>query len=165
MQSRRSIFYFQILVGFLFVTSLISKGVFSVSTLILLLIAAILLIFEIYHNNYLDKIKYKENKETTINKEVDKNNKKLINTHSIHSEIKKIQLIPWDVPSQVWDPDNNDIKESYDEEELLNAKESLYLSVKSSEGWDLVKVEHIASERKKEVWDKKKYYWKRKFIK
>jgi Ca2+/Na+ antiporter len=165
MQSRRSIFYFQILVGFLFVTSLISKGVFSVSTLILLLIAAILLIFEIYLNNYYDKIKYKENKETTINKEVDKNNKKLINTHSIHSEIKKIQLIPWDVPSQVWDPDNNDIKESYDEDELLNAKESLYLSVKSNEGWDLVKVEHIASERKKEVWDKKKYYWKRKFIK
>jgi hypothetical protein len=165
MQSRRSIFYFQILVGFLFVTSLISKGVFSVSTLILLLIAAILFIFEIYLNNYYDKIKYKENKETTINKEVDKNNKKLINTHSIHSEIKKIQLIPWDVPSQVWDPDNNDIKESYDEDELLNAKESLYLSVKSNEGWDLVKVEHIASERKKEVWDKKKYYWKRKFIK
>ena len=61
--------------------------------------------------------------------------------------------------------DKKDIKESYDDDELLNKQESLYLGIKSREGWDLIKVEHLASEREKEVWDKKKYYWKRKSVK
>jgi cell division protein FtsL len=168
MEARKFTFYLQILVGFLFVYSWISRGVFNISTLLLLLIGIILFIFEVYLNKYYDEKKLEQTKQTLISKEnkdkeVEKKNLKI--NHSIHAEIKKFQVIPWEVPDWVWDSDKKDLKESVDDDELLNKKESLYLSLKSSEGWDLIKVEHIASERKKEVSDKKKYYWKRKFIK
>jgi predicted membrane protein len=165
MEARKFTFYLQILVGFLFVYSLISRGVFNISTLLLLLVGVILLIFEVYLNKYHDEKKFDQTKQALINKEKESESKKLKINHSVHSEIKKFQVIPWETPSWVWDSDKKDIKESYDDDELLNAKESLYLQLKSREGWDLIKIEHLASERKKEIWDKKKYYWKRKVSK
>jgi hypothetical protein len=165
MEARKFTGYLQILVGFLFVYSLISRGVFNISTLLLLLIGVILLIFEVYLNKYYDEKKFDQTKQTLINKEKEIEDKKLKIDHSIHTEIKKFQVIPWESPDWVWDSDKKDIKESYDDDELLNKQESLYLGIKSREGWDLIKVEHLASEREKEVWDKKKYYWKRKSVK
>lgn len=165
MEARKLTFYLQILVGFLFVYSLISRGIFNISTLLLLLIGIILLIFEIYLNKYYNEKKFDQTKQALTNKEKESDNKKLKINHSAHSEIKKFQVIPWETPGWVWDSDKKDIKESYDDDELLNAKESLYLQIKSQEGWDLIKIEHLASERKKEIWDKKKYYWKRKVSK
>lgn len=165
MEARKFTFYLQILVGFLFVYSLISRGAFNISTLLLLLIGVILLIFEVYLNKDHNEKKFDQTKQALINKEKESENKKLNINHSAHSEIKKFQVIPWEYPGQVWDSDKKDIKESYDDDELLNAKESLYLQVKSREGYDLIKIEHLASERKKETWDKKKYYWKKKVSK
>ncbi len=48
MEAKKFTFYLQILVGFLFVLSLISRGIFDISTLLLLLMGIILLIFEVY---------------------------------------------------------------------------------------------------------------------
>ena len=47
MEARKFTVYLQILVGFLFVYSLISRGVLNISTLLLFLIGVILLIFEV----------------------------------------------------------------------------------------------------------------------
>ena len=168
MEARKFTGYLQILVGFLFVYSLISRGVFNISTLLLLLIGVILLIFEVYVNKYYDEKKLEQTKEVLINKEKKEKeveNKNLKINHSIHTEIKKFQVIPWEIPRTVCDNEKNDLKDTWDVDEIINRDESLYLNIKSRQGWDLIKVEHLESERKKDTWDKKKYYWKRKFIK
>ena len=165
MEARKFTGYLQILVGFFFVYSLISRGVLNISTLLLLLIGVILLIFEVYLNKYYNDKKFEQLKKDAISKEIETKNKKIKMNHSIHTEIKKFQVIPWEIPSSVWDNDKNDLKETWDVDEIINRDESLYLNIKSRQGWDLIKVEHLESERKKDTWDKKKYYWKRKFIK
>jgi hypothetical protein len=72
-------------------------------------------------------------------------------------EVKKFEIIPWDVPSTVWDNDKKDLKESYNEKEIQLSKENIYLRVRSSEGWELFKKENLSD-------DKIKYYWRKKII-
>jgi hypothetical protein len=73
MEARKFTGYLQILVGFLFVYSLISVGVLNISTLLLLLIGVILLIFEVYLNKYYDDKKFEQLKKDVINKEIEYN--------------------------------------------------------------------------------------------
>ena len=103
MEARKFTGYLQILVGFFFVYSLISRGVLNISTLLLLLIGVILLIFEVYLNKYYNDKKFEQLKKDAISKEIETKNKKIKMNHSIHTEIKKFQVIPWDVPNWVWD--------------------------------------------------------------
>ena len=80
-----------------------------------------------------------------------------LNNYNYLTEVKKFEIIPWDVPSTVWDNDKKDLKESYNEKEIQLSKENMYLNVKSSEGWELFKKENISN-------DKIKYYWRKKII-
>ena len=80
-----------------------------------------------------------------------------LNNYTYLTEVKKFEIISWDVPSTVWDNDKKDLKESYNEKEIQLSKENIYLNVKSSEGWELFKKENISN-------DKIKYYWRKKII-
>ena len=80
-----------------------------------------------------------------------------LNNYNYLTEVKKFDIIPWDVPSTVWDNDKKDVKESYDEKEIQLSKENMYLNFRSSEGWELFKKENISN-------DKIKYYWRKKII-
>ena len=80
-----------------------------------------------------------------------------LNNYNYLTEVKKFEIIPWDVPSTVWDNDKKDLKESYNEKEIQLSKENIYLNVKSSEGWELFKKENLS-------YDKIKYYWRKKII-
>lgn len=62
-----------------------------------------------------------------------------LNNYNYLTEVKKFEIIPWDVPITVWDNDKKDLKESYNEKEIQLNKENIYLNVKSSEGWELFK--------------------------
>ena len=80
-----------------------------------------------------------------------------LNNYNYLIEVKKFEIIPWDVPSTVWDNNKKDLKESYDEKEIQLSKENIYLNSRSSEGWELFKKENISN-------DKIKYYWRKKII-
>ena len=80
-----------------------------------------------------------------------------LNNYNYLTEVKKFEIIPWDVPSTVWDNNKKDLKESYDEKEMQLSKENMYLNFRSSEGWELFKKENISN-------DKIKYYWRKKII-
>ena len=80
-----------------------------------------------------------------------------LNNYNYLTEVKKFEIIPWDVPSTVWDNNKKDLKESYDEKEIQLSKENMYLNFRSSEGWELFKKENISN-------DKIKYYWRKKII-
>ena len=80
-----------------------------------------------------------------------------LNNYNYLTEVKKFEIIPWDVQSTVWDNDKKDLKENYNEKEIQFSKENMYLNVKSSEGWELFKKENISN-------DKIKYYWRKKVI-
>jgi len=80
-----------------------------------------------------------------------------LNNYSYLTEVKKFDIIPWDIPSTVWDDGKKDVKESYNEKEIQLSRENMYLNVKSNEGWELFKKENLSD-------DKIKYYWRKKFI-
>ena len=80
-----------------------------------------------------------------------------LNNYNYLTEVKKFEIIPWDIPSTVWDNDKKDLKESINEKEIQLSKENMYLNVKSSEGWELFKKENISN-------NKIKYYWRKKII-
>jgi hypothetical protein len=80
-----------------------------------------------------------------------------LNNYNYLTEVKKFEIIPWDVPSTLWDNNKKDLKESYDEKEIQLSKENMYLNFRSSEGWELFKKENISN-------DKIKYYWRKKII-
>ena len=77
-----------------------------------------------------------------------------LNNYNYLTEVKKFEIIPWDVPSTVWDNDKKDLKESYNEKEIQLSKENMYLKVRSSEGWELFKTEKLSN-------DEIKYYWRK----
>ena len=80
-----------------------------------------------------------------------------LNNYNYLTEVKKFEIISWDVPSALWDNNKKDLKESYNEKEIQLSKENIYLNVKSSEGRELFKKENISN-------DKIKYYWRKKII-
>ena len=80
-----------------------------------------------------------------------------LNNYNYLTEVKKFEIIPWDIPSTVWENDKKDLKESINEKEIQLSKENMYLNVKSSEGWELFKKENISN-------NKIKYYWRKKII-
>ena len=80
-----------------------------------------------------------------------------LNNYNYLTEVKKFEIIPWDVPSMVLNNDKKNLKKKYNEKEIQFSKENMYLNVKSSEGWELFKKENISN-------DKIKYYWRKKVI-
>ena len=117
----------------------------------------LLIIVIIFLSIIILRLKSKENfiiDETSNRPQIDSYQ---LNNYNYLTEVKKFEIIPWDVPSTVWDNNKKDLKESYDEKEIQLSKENMYLNFRSSEGWELFKKENISN-------DKIKYYWRKKII-